>query len=87
MYVIVAYDTATERNPQILKALRRWLHWTQRSVFEGELTEAQLRRMKTDVRKAIDPAVDVVLCYEISGPEAVTRSELGRGAPAPSDML
>jgi len=43
MYVVVVYDTAAERNPKILRTCRKYLHHVQRSVFEGQLTEARLR--------------------------------------------
>lgn len=34
----------------MLKLCRRYLHWIQNSVFEGELTEAQLIQLKYEAR-------------------------------------
>ncbi|WP_239311288.1 CRISPR-associated endonuclease Cas2, partial [Frankia sp. Cj3] len=45
MFVVLVYDTAAERNPVVLKTCRKYLHWTQRSVFEGELSAAQYRAL------------------------------------------
>ena len=54
MYVVFVYDTAAERNPKILRPCRQYLHHVQRSVFEGALTPAQLRRFHAaDVRSII----------------------------------
>ncbi|AUY53560.1 CRISPR-associated endonuclease Cas2, partial [Streptomyces sp. CB01881] len=47
MFVILVYDTAAERNPKVLRTCRKYLHWTQRSVFQGELTAAQYRALTT----------------------------------------
>ena len=54
MFVIVVYDTLAERNPKILRTCRQYLHHVQRSVFEGELSAAQLRRLRSAVENVID---------------------------------
>src|SRR5258708_18827776 len=38
---------AAARNPRILRTCRTYLHHVQRSVFEGQLSDAQLRRGST----------------------------------------
>jgi CRISPR-associated protein Cas2 len=63
VHVIVVYDTAAERNPAVLKTCRQYLHHIQRSVFEGQLSAAQLRRFESAIRARIDPGYDRVLLY------------------------
>ena len=46
MYVILVYDIGERRVGKMLKLCRRYLHWIQNSVFEGELSEVQLRELK-----------------------------------------
>lgn len=46
MYVILVYDIEEKRVGKMLKLCRRYLHWIQNSVFEGELTEVKLRELK-----------------------------------------
>ncbi|MEV0605645.1 CRISPR-associated endonuclease Cas2 [Polymorphospora rubra] len=87
MYVIVVYDTAVERNPQILRTCRQYLHHVQRSVFEGELSEAQLRRFRAAVEKVIDSGYDNVLVYTFPPGWTGNRQEWGRQQSAPSDIL
>lgn len=87
MYVVVVYDTAVKRNPLILHACRQYLHHVQRSVFEGDLSEAQLRRFRAAVEKVIDSDYDSVLVYTFPPGTSGQRQEWGRVQPAPSDIL
>lgn len=46
MYVILVYDMDTKRVAKMLKLCRKYLNWIQNSVFEGEMTEVQLKELK-----------------------------------------
>ncbi len=87
MYVVVVYDTAAERNPRILRTCRQYLHHVQRSVFEGHLSPAQLRRFRTAVHTAIDTSYDSVLVYTFPPGATPQRDEWGTPQPAPSNVL
>lgn len=87
MYVIVVYDTAAERNPKILRTCRQYLHHVQRSVFEGSLTPAQIKRFQTAVEKVIDFTYDHVLVYTYPPGTTPQRQEWGTPEPAPTDIL
>jgi len=87
MYVIVVYDTLAERNPKILRTCRQYLHHVQRSVFEGELSDAQLKRFRAAVEGVIDRSYDSVLVYTLPGGRSPGRDEWGIGVPAPADIL
>ena len=43
MYVILVYDVDQKRTAKMLKLCRRYLSWIQNSVFEGEISEVQLK--------------------------------------------
>lgn len=87
MYVIVVYDTAAKRNPQILRTCRQYLHHVQRSVFEGELSVAQLRRFRAAVESVIDRSYDNVLVYTLPPGTTAQRQEWGAPEAAPTDVL
>lgn len=87
MYLIVVYDTAVERNPRILRACRQYLHHVQRSVFEGELSAAQLRHFRSAVEAVIDAGYDHVLLYSFPPGTTPQRQEWGVPEPAPTDIL
>lgn len=87
MYVIVVYDTAVERNPGILRTCRQYLHHVQRSVFEGPLSAAQLKRFRSSVEAVIDTAYDHVLVYSFPPGTTPRREAWGVSEPAPTDVL
>ena len=51
----------------VCKLLRRYLHWVQNSVFEGELSEGKLAELKFKLSLIIDPEVDSVIIYTLWG--------------------
>lgn len=63
MYVLVVYDVEVRRVGRIHKFLKRHLNWVQNSVFEGELTEAQIEEVRTGLGKLMDKDTDSVLIY------------------------
>lgn len=63
MFAIVVYDVSQSRVAKVLKHCRRYFYWVQNSVFEGQITSAQLRIMKDGLRKIIDPSEDSVIIY------------------------
>ncbi|MEU6241583.1 CRISPR-associated endonuclease Cas2 [Streptomyces sp. NPDC047024] len=87
MFVILVYDTAVERNPKVLKTCRKYLHWTQRSVFQGELSHAQYRALTAALASVIDPEYDSVVTYAIRSPDHVESRTLGVDLGGPGDIL
>jgi CRISPR-associated protein Cas2 len=87
MYLVVVYDTAVERNPKILRVCRQYLHHVQRSVFEGELSAAQLRRFRAAVEAVIDSQYDHVLVYPFPPGTTAQRQVWGVAEAAPTDVL
>ncbi|MGC9061003.1 MAG: CRISPR-associated endonuclease Cas2, partial [Thermoplasmata archaeon] len=52
-----------KRVSKINKFLKSYLVWRQNSVFEGEITESQLERIKIKLKNIIDESIDSVLIY------------------------
>jgi len=63
MYILIVYDVEVKRVTKVHKFLKRYLHWVQNSVFEGELTPAQIEAMKSGLNKIIDNTADSVLMF------------------------
>ncbi|MEU2222718.1 CRISPR-associated endonuclease Cas2 [Streptomyces sp. NPDC018347] len=84
---MLVYDTAAERNPNVLKTCRKYLHWTQRSVFQGELSDAQYRALTSALTAAIDPTYDSIVTYTARSPDLVETSTLGVSLGGPGDIL
>lgn len=64
MYVILVYDVGEKRVGKILKLCRRYLHWIQNSVFEGEITEVKLKELLSQARIIMETAEDSVLVFK-----------------------
>lgn len=84
MYVILVYDVKKERVQRIMKKCRQYLHHVQRSVFEGNLTDAQLARLKKDLSKLISTDTDAVCIYCMGSMRYTTKHQIGLSAPVNS---
>lgn len=65
MYVILVYDIKEERVARVLKTCRKYLNWVQNSVFEGEITEAKLTKLKVELKKIMNNEEDSVIIYKM----------------------
>jgi len=61
--VILVYDIGEKRVGKVLKICRKYLHWVQNSVFEGEITEAKLEKLKRELKMVMEPEEDSVIIY------------------------
>ncbi|HII61483.1 CRISPR-associated endonuclease Cas2 [Pyrococcus horikoshii] len=66
MYVIVVYDVNVERVNRVHKLLKTYLFWRQNSVFEGELSKAQLYELEMRLKRIVKED-DSVLIYIFPG--------------------
>jgi len=87
MFVIMAYDVNVARVNRVLKIGRRYLSWVQNSLLEGELTKAQLERLKADLRKVIDEEEDSIVFYLLRRQQYMERELLGQDKGGQSLVL
>lgn len=86
-YVIAVYDADVKRGPKLLKLFRRYLNWVQNSVFEGEITKAQLAALQEDVKTIIDTEEDAVVFYLLRDERYAERKLLGKETGTRSRMV
>lgn len=60
MYLIVAYDVPAERTEKYRKLLARYLVHFQYSVFAGDMTEVEYRRMRQNIDALYEDADHVI---------------------------
>ncbi|WP_321211057.1 CRISPR-associated endonuclease Cas2 [Methanothermobacter sp. DP] len=77
MYLLIVYDVGVERVNKVKSYLRTELHWVQNSVFEGEVTESQFRRIEMNLKRIIDEDRDSVVIYSFRSESAFKRNVLG----------
>lgn len=87
MYVILVYDAEARRDPKVLRVCRRYLDWIQNSVFEGEITEAKLKKLKTELAKVIDSKRDYIVFYTTKDASFVQRDTLGSPKTTEGNIL
>ena len=61
MYVILVYDIDQKRVGKMLKLCRRYLHWIQNSVFEGEITEVKLKELIIQARTIMNDKDSLII--------------------------
>jgi CRISPR-associated protein Cas2 len=87
MYVIIVYDVQVERIDDLRKYLRRYLDWVQNSVFEGELTLAQLEEIKVGISRHIDIEKDHLLIYQVRDKDLLKKQAIGTLKSEPSTII
>lgn len=78
MYVILVYDVSTKRVGKVCRTLRKHLNWVQNSVFEGEVSKAELKRISLELEQIIEPSEDSVLLYCIHNPHGFKKTLMGQ---------
>lgn len=86
MYIVLVYDVDVSRVPKVCKFLRRYLHWVQNSVFEGELRESQLEEVRWGLKQLIDPERDSIYIYRVRDQKWIDKEILGQER-SPTDAI
>ena len=76
-FFIAVYDVNVKRVAKMLKLFRRYMTWVQNSVFEGEMTDAQFRRLQAEAKELMEAEQDSVIFYELGNEKYVNRTSLG----------
>ncbi|GAB6118665.1 CRISPR-associated endonuclease Cas2 [Thermoanaerobacter brockii subsp. lactiethylicus] len=77
MFLILVYDVNEKRVNKVLKTCRKYLHWVQNSVLEGEISEANLKKLKIELSRIIDKEEDSVIFYILRTTKYSEREILG----------
>ncbi|WP_304125738.1 CRISPR-associated endonuclease Cas2 [Methanosphaera cuniculi] len=65
MYILIIYDIKVERINKVYKFLKTHLTWIQNSVFEGEITKAEYKKIEQKLKQLIDEDEDSIIIYNI----------------------
>lgn len=77
MYVILTYDVSAKRNSKVLKTCRKYLQHVQKSVFEGDITEAKLKRLQRELEKLIYVEEDKICIYQFASLRFASKTQIG----------
>lgn len=77
MFVILVYDVNQKRVAKVLKKSRKYLYWVQNSVLEGEISEANFKKLKMELTKIINEEEDSVIFYSFRTTKYSKRESIG----------
>lgn len=77
MFVILVYDVTERKVAKALKVCRKYLTWIQNSVFEGDIGEANLKKLKVELKQVIDKETDSVIIYRFNSLNYSKREVIG----------
>lgn len=86
MYVILVYDCGEKRVGKMLKLCRKYLHWIQNSVFEGEITEVKLQELKLKAGQLMDKQQDSLIIFRSRQVRWLEKEIIGQ-EPNPLDNI
>lgn len=78
MYIIAVYDIGERRVVKMLKLCRKYLHWIQNSVFEGEMTEVMLKEFKLEAKKIMKEDYDSLIIFSSREKRWMEKEVLGQ---------
>ncbi|MFZ8847528.1 MAG: CRISPR-associated endonuclease Cas2 [Candidatus Hydrothermia bacterium] len=87
MFVILVYDVSEKRAYKVHKICSKYLTWIQNSVFEGEITEAQLRMLKDEIKEIIDEKEDSIIIYKFRTKAYYEREDMGIKKAKSDDII
>ncbi|MCG4581102.1 CRISPR-associated endonuclease Cas2 [Clostridium cochlearium] len=77
MFAILVYDFGEKRVGRALKTCRKYLTWVQNSVFEGEISDANLKKLEMELDRIMHGDEDSVIIYKFRSTRYTTREVIG----------
>lgn len=77
MFVIVVYDFGERRVAKALRICRKYLTWVQNSVFEGDITNAKLTMLVSELEEVMDMSKDSLIIYKFRSKKYYSRDVVG----------
>lgn len=92
MYVVLVYDVSQQENgakrwSKIFKICKRYLTHIQNSVFEGEISKAQLAQLQQELKLYIDKELDSVIIFKSRQEKWLDKEFWGRSDDSTSFIL
>lgn len=77
MFVILVYDVGVKRVGKVLKTSRKYLNWVQNSVLEGDISDANFKKLRTELLRIIITDEDSLIFYTFRTKSYSNREEYG----------
>lgn len=82
MYMLMTYDVNAKRTEKFKKLLRRYLHHDQNSVFSGDITEAEVITLRSELSQLmiVGDKLTEITAANRKNVEVMHLSSSGKGA-------
>ena len=87
MFIILIYDAGERRVQKFHKICKKYLTWVQLSVFEGELTRAQLEFLKSELEDVMEKDEDSIIIYSFRTKKYFSREVIGVEKGSPDELF
>ena len=87
MYVILVYDVGEKRVGKMLKLCRKYLHWIQNSVFEGQITEVKLKELKHLAKQIMNMETDSIIIFKSRDEKWLNKEIMGAERSSTDNFL
>lgn len=76
-FTMLSYDIKVKRVGKAKKICRKYLNHVQKSVFDGAITEGQLKRLKNELQQLVVPEEDTVCIYYLASSKYAGKKQIG----------
>lgn len=76
-YAFVFYDIKEKRVNRVFKICKKYFKHHQKSVFRGNITPANLIKLKAELKKEIDPSEDFITVIKLISQGSFEEETLG----------
>ncbi|WP_413232310.1 CRISPR-associated endonuclease Cas2 [Oceanotoga sp. DSM 15011] len=77
MFLILVYDFNEKRVAKALKKCRKYLTWVQNSVFEGEISQANYKKLIKELTTIMNKEEDSLIIYNFETINYFKRESFG----------
>lgn len=77
MFVVLSYDIKKKRVAKVMKICRKYLVHIHKSVFEGNISEAKLKRLKNELERVINTNEDSICIYKMESLKFTRKEQIG----------
>ena len=78
MYIILVYDIGEKRVGKMLKLCRKYVSWIQNSVFEGEISEVQLKELRQKAELIMERETDSLIIFKTRNERWLEKEIIGK---------
>ena len=87
LFIILVYDANKKRVQKFNKICKKYLTHVQNSVFEGEITDANYRKLVDELKSILEKTEDSVLIYKFRTKKYFERESIGITKPSSDEFI